>query len=211
MRFGSPDPLIMRVTRAEPPVTVQWHVIGYAPLPDWAGTTIRFDLSPTASGGTELRFRHYGLRADLDCYDMCRAGWDHFLPSLRGYAESGHGRVHGAPRTIEVTADLPTDPDTVFEYLTDPTRYTHWMGDTAVAATDLELNRPHRLAFTWGLTDPATRVDITLSPTTTGTTLTLWHHDLPDELRSAHRTAWTTHLARLTRVLTESQARNLFG
>ncbi|MDQ2874979.1 MAG: hypothetical protein M3Y33_09385 [Actinomycetota bacterium] len=36
-------------------------------------------------------FRHEGLSPQLECYDMCRAGWDQYLPSLRDYLETGTG------------------------------------------------------------------------------------------------------------------------
>jgi hypothetical protein len=34
----------------------------------------------------------------LECYDMCRAGWDQYLPSLRDYLETGNGHPFTATR-----------------------------------------------------------------------------------------------------------------
>src|ERR1700730_7384930 len=42
--FGDDVPAIMRVDEARPASLVQWTCLGYAPLPDWAGTTITFAL-----------------------------------------------------------------------------------------------------------------------------------------------------------------------
>jgi uncharacterized protein YndB with AHSA1/START domain len=88
--FGDEVATIMRVDVAKPATLVQWTCLGYQHLPDWAGTTITFALSP-AGGGTKLDFRHRGLTPRLECFDMCRSGWDHFLPSLRSYADTGRG------------------------------------------------------------------------------------------------------------------------
>ena len=60
-------------------------------LPDWVGTTPAFTLSSSSAGGCDVEFRHEGLRSQLQCYDMCRAGWDQYLPSLRDYLETGAG------------------------------------------------------------------------------------------------------------------------
>lgn len=88
--FGDTVPTIMRVDVATASL-VQWTCLGYDHLPEWAGTTITFALCATTGGGTTLAFRHHGLTPQLDCFEMCRNGWDHFLPSLRSYADTGHG------------------------------------------------------------------------------------------------------------------------
>jgi hypothetical protein len=60
---------------------------------EWVGTTIRFDLSPTASGGTEVRFTHVGLRPQVECFGVCKVAWgEYILGSLRQRIESGTGR-----------------------------------------------------------------------------------------------------------------------
>ena len=89
----------------------------------------------------------------------------------------------------------------------------------AAAGEFVELRPPHRVVFTWGWADddaaqhvkgdqpPAdasalragsSRVEVLLAADGTGTRLTLRHHDLAtDQLREAHREAWTAYLARL--------------
>ena len=61
--------------------------------PEWIGTTIVFDVTP-AGDGTELRFRHHGLTPQLECFDMCDAGWTHYLTSLVDYVDRGAGHPY---------------------------------------------------------------------------------------------------------------------
>lgn len=94
--FGDDVPTIMAVDLAAPATLVAWTCLGYEHLPDWAGTTITFALSPAEGGGTELAFRHRGLTPRLECFEMCRNGWDHYLPSLRRYTDTGAGDPWGS-------------------------------------------------------------------------------------------------------------------
>lgn len=95
---GIEDPLVLRVKQASRPSTVIWDVESCAFLPDWVGTTVAFTLGEPDTGGCELRFRHEGLSPRLDCYDMCRTGWDQYLPSLRDYIDSGTGHPFSPAR-----------------------------------------------------------------------------------------------------------------
>lgn len=95
--MGAPEgPLVIRVPMAKLATTVVWDVLACPFLPEWTGTTITFDLGRTADGGCELFFRHHGLTPQLDCFETCRRGWDHFLPSLRQYADTGTGNPLGS-------------------------------------------------------------------------------------------------------------------
>jgi uncharacterized protein YndB with AHSA1/START domain len=85
-------PLVVRVAEARHPETVAWDVLDCAFLPDWVGTRPVFTLGAGTDGGCDVRFRHEGLSQKLECYEMCRAGWDQYLPSLRDYIETGAGR-----------------------------------------------------------------------------------------------------------------------
>jgi uncharacterized protein YndB with AHSA1/START domain len=93
--FDPPEPCVMRVDRANRPATVEWTVTSCDFLPDWVGTRPAFTITPVEGGGTELRFRHYGLNQELECIDMCTRGWDFFLESLRQYVEVGRGTPRG--------------------------------------------------------------------------------------------------------------------
>ncbi|MDQ6637936.1 MAG: SRPBCC domain-containing protein [Candidatus Dormibacteraeota bacterium] len=90
--FGGHGPLVLRVDEAERPALVRWAVISSEPTPEWAGTTISFELTPRSAGGCDLSFRHKGLAPRLECYNDCKNGWDHFVPSLRDYVETGEGK-----------------------------------------------------------------------------------------------------------------------
>jgi len=93
--FDPPEPCVMRVDEASRPTTVRWTVTECDFLPDWVGTRPTFTIT-AADGGAELHFRHHGLSEELDCIDMCTRGWDHFLGSLRQYAEVGQGMPRGS-------------------------------------------------------------------------------------------------------------------
>ena len=91
LTFTFDVPLTISVDQAERPGRVRWTAVGFEPLPDWAGTTINFDVTPIAGGGSQLQFRHTGLTPHLECFDECSSGWTHYLASLVAYVESGHG------------------------------------------------------------------------------------------------------------------------
>jgi uncharacterized protein YndB with AHSA1/START domain len=87
-----------RITELVPDRSVVWLVTdGWLAFVEdtneWVGTTIRFDLTPTASGGTEVRFTHVGLQPRVECFGVCRVAWgEYILGSLRDRIESGAGR-----------------------------------------------------------------------------------------------------------------------
>jgi uncharacterized protein YndB with AHSA1/START domain len=88
--FGPASQAVMRVDAAERGVGVHWTNIA-CHVEDWVGTTLHFDIEATPEGGTELRFRHAGLTPRLECFSDCQSGWDHFIPSLGAYVETGVG------------------------------------------------------------------------------------------------------------------------
>ena len=71
---------------------VTWTVTDCAVMADWVGTTPSFSVRPNADGTFAIAFRHVGLRPALECFDQCRAGWNHFMPSLHQFLETGVGR-----------------------------------------------------------------------------------------------------------------------
>jgi uncharacterized protein YndB with AHSA1/START domain len=95
---GIEQPLVLRVKQATRPSAVIWDVVACDFLPDWVGTTPAFTLSASGGGGCAVEFRHEGLSPELDCYEMCRAGWDQYLPSLRDYLQSGTGNPYTRSR-----------------------------------------------------------------------------------------------------------------
>ncbi len=83
------------VADAIPDRQVRWAVTVSEPLPEWEGTSIEFVLTDECDG-TTLGFCHRGLLASCECFDMCRAGWEQYLPSLRDYVERGAGMAFGS-------------------------------------------------------------------------------------------------------------------
>ena len=73
------------------PEKISWAVTACV-VPDWVGTTPTFELHPNADGSCDISFRHVGLVPELECFQDCRAGWNHFMPSLQLFLETGTGR-----------------------------------------------------------------------------------------------------------------------
>jgi hypothetical protein len=71
---------------------VTWTVTDCAVMADWVGTRPSFSVRPNADGTCAIEFRHVGLGPALECFDQCRAGWNHFMPSLHQFLETGEGR-----------------------------------------------------------------------------------------------------------------------
>jgi uncharacterized protein YndB with AHSA1/START domain len=71
---------------------VRWTCLGHSGQPEWARTTLTFELTEVNPAVTRLQFTHGGLRPRLDCYDHCSAGWNYLMGSLAAYAETGTGR-----------------------------------------------------------------------------------------------------------------------
>ena len=119
---------------------------------------------------------------------------------------------------------IAASPETVFDFFTEPGKMIQWMGREAaldprpggecridingrdVACGEyVEVDRPRRLAFTWGweseessVRPGASTVEVTLSPEGDATLVRLVHRGLPtSESRAAHRHGWEHYLARL--------------
>jgi uncharacterized protein YndB with AHSA1/START domain len=64
--------------------------------PEWQDTTLDYQLASDGDG-TKLVFSHDNwAKAGTKTYEMCVAGWTHFLGSLKGYVETGKGMPNGA-------------------------------------------------------------------------------------------------------------------
>jgi hypothetical protein len=71
---------------------VTWTVTDCAVMADWVGTQPSFSVQQSDDGTCTIAFRHIGLSPALPCFDQCRAGWNHFMPSLHQFLETGEGR-----------------------------------------------------------------------------------------------------------------------
>jgi len=118
--------------------------------------------------------------------------------------------------------EIDAGPDEVFDFLVTEAGMTAWMGQHAeldpcvggqfavdiagyaVRGQYLEVDRPHRVVFSWGMTgNPAlppgaSKVAITLTPTLRGgTRVDLLHSDLLPTAMAGHVDGWTHFLSRL--------------
>jgi uncharacterized protein YndB with AHSA1/START domain len=75
---------------------------------EWVGTHIVFKLSPQDGGSTRLDFEHIGLNPALECFDICRDGWNQFLGSLQSLVETGQGKpfVAAEPRSASAAETM---------------------------------------------------------------------------------------------------------
>lgn len=63
----------------------------YSNKKEWQNTKLIFDLSET-NGVTTLNFTHEGLTPEIECYNDCEPGWNHWITrSLFSYLTTGTG------------------------------------------------------------------------------------------------------------------------
>jgi uncharacterized protein YndB with AHSA1/START domain len=128
-----------------------------------------------------------------------------------------------ADTALIVRQQIAAPPNTVFDFLVDPSKMVRWIGaavdldpveggvlrieigDGGIASGEyLEVDRPNRVVFTWGwqgMTDlppGSSTVTITLIAQADGTTVELQHDGLSRALRTEHGKGWTHFLGRLT-------------
>lgn len=129
---------------------------------------------------------------------------------------------------VERLITIDASPDTVWEFLVDPTLAVRWMGLAAsfdpmpggtyrvevvpgqVARGEfVEIDQPRRLVLTWGwepesrspVTPGQSTVEFDLTPCPEGTLLRLTRRDLPNaDARTAHAHGWSHYLGRLASV-----------
>lgn len=135
-----------------------------------------------------------------------------------------------APLIIRRSFAAP--PERVFDAWTNPALFSAWIGPVGVPCDLTEMNavvggrysltmnlpdgttipvtglysvldRPGRIAFTWGHADGhiTTQVDIWLRPTPTGCEME-FHHHLPDpDMHASHDQGWTSAFGKLQHVV----------
>jgi uncharacterized protein YndB with AHSA1/START domain len=89
---GDTPAVIITVEHTPGTGEVTWTVTDCPVMDDWVGTKPSFTVRPGDDGTCGIEFRHVGLRPALPCFDQCRAGWNHFMPSLHQFLETGVGR-----------------------------------------------------------------------------------------------------------------------
>jgi hypothetical protein len=89
---GMDESVVMHVDEVTRPSRVRWTCLGHTGAPEWAGTSLIFDVADDGPGRAVLRFRHAGLAAEHVAH-----GWNRFLASLASYVETGQGQPYGQP------------------------------------------------------------------------------------------------------------------
>jgi len=122
---------------------------------------------------------------------------------------------------FSTSIEIEAPPELVFEHLTRAERMVSWMGQHAhlqpvpggefavdinghlIRGEYLEVDPPNRVVVSWGMAGTedlppgSSRVEFTLSPTTTGTRLNLSHTGLPETRAGGHSAGWGNYLSRL--------------
>ena len=100
VRFEKTTSWVMTVSEAIQNRSLVWKVTeanheldGISAKDEWKGTTITWNIDETETG-SKITFTHEGLVPALECYDICEAGWDYFLGSLKNYLETGKGNPY---------------------------------------------------------------------------------------------------------------------
>jgi uncharacterized protein YndB with AHSA1/START domain len=122
--------------------------------------------------------------------------------------------------SLSLSIHIDAKPETVFRFLSDPELFKQWMGPGALLqAGGITVHYPtgetaigtlresvpnERIVFGWGyqngdhgLTPDATTVTIQLTPTPTGTRVTLEHAGLSQAQQSEHAKGWNHYLGQL--------------
>lgn len=62
---------------------------------EWEGTTLTWEITGKNNGknvSSIIHFVHDGLSPSLECYEVCKNGWDYFfVSSLKKYLDTGKG------------------------------------------------------------------------------------------------------------------------
>ena len=89
---GEGPAVVITVAHATETGDVTWTVTDCPVMADWVGTKPSFSVRRNDDETCTIEFRHVGLSPALECFDQCRAGWNHFMPSLHQFLETGVGR-----------------------------------------------------------------------------------------------------------------------
>jgi len=73
----------MKLIEVDPNKKVVWLVLDnyFSFIKDeteWVGTKVIFEIVEK-DGKTQLRFTHYGLTPQYECYDICNEGWTNYI------------------------------------------------------------------------------------------------------------------------------------
>jgi uncharacterized protein YndB with AHSA1/START domain len=135
-------------------------------------------------------------------------------------------RADGNTASIHIAAT----PAEIFEYFVRPESFVQWMGQFAqldarpggqfavniegvpVRGEYLVVEPPHRVVVTWGhagserFPPGSSRVEVTLTADRGGTTVTIVHKGLPDELVHRNAAGWVRYLSQLAAATAGAQS-----
>ncbi|MBT3054210.1 MAG: SRPBCC domain-containing protein [Candidatus Thiodiazotropha sp. (ex Codakia orbicularis)] len=57
---------------------------------EWLGTRLKFDIREQ-DGRSTITLIHIGLTPGMQCYEICKAGWDHYIDGSLKYYLNGMG------------------------------------------------------------------------------------------------------------------------
>jgi uncharacterized protein YndB with AHSA1/START domain len=75
------------------------HWISRQGPPQWAGTSVTWQLTPVPNG-TKVVFTHEGFAQIDEANERTRGNWEYFLASLKSYLETGKG-TPGTPPSVK--------------------------------------------------------------------------------------------------------------
>lgn len=62
---------------------------------EWKNTVLRFEIIDKGES-TDVHFTHIGLTSEVNCYEICNSGWDHFFGSaFKSYLEKQADEIKG--------------------------------------------------------------------------------------------------------------------
>ena len=95
VRFGETY-VTFKLIEAIPGKKVTWlvtdsHLPWQNDKTEWTDTKIVFEIS-TENNATKIDMTHLGLTPEVECFENCQAGWDHYIQkSLFKFMEEGQG------------------------------------------------------------------------------------------------------------------------
>jgi hypothetical protein len=97
VRFGNSVYKKISVADLVPDSKIVWHVEdsqiavpGLRNQKEWIDTVIEWNLTSTKNN-SRVQLIHIGLHPGIECYDICKNGWQQFTDSLKLHAETGKG------------------------------------------------------------------------------------------------------------------------